>query len=92
MSAITPLIDGLARRGWLSRSPDPDDRRRTVLELTPAGTRALQAGRLRTRERLTDVLRHGDPSSPGLAVDVAAVAAWLEQAVQRYDRHRLEGA
>ena len=33
----TPLVDALAARGLLARGPDPDDRRRHLLELTDAG-------------------------------------------------------
>jgi DNA-binding MarR family transcriptional regulator len=87
MSAITPLIDGLVDRGWVTRTADPDDRRRTNLDLTPAGERARRAARRRTRERLSEVLRHGESGPSG--VDVAAVALWLEHALRRYDRHRL---
>jgi DNA-binding MarR family transcriptional regulator len=87
ISAITPLIEGLARRGWVSRRPEPGDRRRIRLELTAAGRRALDAGRLRTGDRLRDVLRHG--GSDEASIDVAAVAAWLERAVRGYDDERL---
>ncbi len=87
VSAITPLIDGLARRGWLVRQTEEGDRRRVRLELTPAGRRALEAGRRRAGERLREVLRHGDTHDA--AIDVAAVAAWLEHAVERYDEARL---
>ena len=73
MSAITPLIDGLVARGWVTRSADPDDRRRVRLDLTPAGEAALVAGRAKTGERLRDVLRHGE--SDETTTEVAAVAA-----------------
>jgi len=89
VSAITPLIAGLAGRGWVTRHPEPDDRRRVRLALTPSGEAALAAGRRRTGDRLREVLRHGD--APGRGIDVAAVAAWLERAVQRYDEDRLGG-
>ncbi len=87
MSAITPLIDGLVARGWATRSPDPDDRRRTVLSLTRAGERARVAARRRTRQRLSEVLGQGERAVSG--VDVAAVARWLDDALRSYDRHRL---
>jgi len=87
ISAMTPLIEGLAHRNWVTRSAEPGDRRRVRLDLTPAGRRALAAGRRRTGERLREVLRHGD-SDDG-SIDVAAVAAWLEQAVRHYDDDRL---
>jgi DNA-binding MarR family transcriptional regulator len=87
ISAITPIIDALVQRAWITRRPEPDDRRRVRLELTAAGDRALAAGRRRTGDRLREVLRHGD--SDESVIDVAAVAAWLEQAVRRYDEDRL---
>ena len=31
-------LDRLTAAGWVRRSPDPDDRRRVVVELTPEGT------------------------------------------------------
>ena len=34
---MTLTIDRLERAGWLTRSADPDDRRRVVVELTAAG-------------------------------------------------------
>jgi DNA-binding MarR family transcriptional regulator len=87
ISAMTPLIEALVTRGWVSRRPEAGDRRRVRLELTAAGRRAMAAGRARAGDRLRDVLRHGDAG--GEAIDVAAVAAWLERAVRRYDDERL---
>jgi DNA-binding MarR family transcriptional regulator len=34
---MTLTIDRLEAAGWLTRSPDPDDRRRVIVSLTPAG-------------------------------------------------------
>jgi DNA-binding MarR family transcriptional regulator len=87
ISAITPLIEALVQRSWLSRRGDPSDRRRVRLELTAAGKRALAAGRRRTGDRLREVLRHGDTAEE--SIDIAAVAAWLERAVRHYDDERL---
>ena len=87
VSAITPLIGGLVGRGWVTRRPEAGDRRRVRLELTPDGSRALEAGRRRAGERLREVLKHGD--SRGTSIDVGAVAVWLEDAVSRYDAARL---
>jgi DNA-binding MarR family transcriptional regulator len=90
ISAITPVIDALVNRGWVTRAPETGDRRRIRLELTPAGEAACRAGRERTGDRLREVLRHGE--SDETTSEVAAVAAWLDQAVRRYDDERLNRA
>jgi DNA-binding MarR family transcriptional regulator len=36
---MTLTLDRLESSGWLSRAPDPSDRRRVLLRLTPAGNR-----------------------------------------------------
>jgi len=87
ISAITPVIESLAQRRWLSRRPETADRRKVRLELTASGKKALTAGRQRTGERLRDVLGHGDLGDE--TIDIAAVAAWLERAVRNYDHQRL---
>jgi DNA-binding MarR family transcriptional regulator len=38
--AVSQLIDTMVMRAYLERAPDPDDRRRTVLTLTPRGRAA----------------------------------------------------
>src|SRR5579875_1338462 len=43
-SDLVKILDGLQDRGLVARERDPDDRRRHVLELTPAGRRALAQG------------------------------------------------
>jgi DNA-binding MarR family transcriptional regulator len=90
MSAITPLIDALVTKGWVTRNADPGDRRRVRLELTEAGEAALQAGRDKTGDRLREVLRYGE--SGEATTEVATVAAWLDEAIRRYDEHRLGAA
>jgi len=41
--AVSQVIDILVHRGYLGRSPDPDDRRRITLELTERGQQAVDA-------------------------------------------------
>jgi DNA-binding MarR family transcriptional regulator len=41
--AVSQLIDTLVNRGYIERSPDPDDRRRIKLELTERGQLAVAA-------------------------------------------------
>ncbi len=87
MSAITPLIDALEERAWMTRGPEPGDRRRVRLALTPAGRRAMRAAQRQASRRLRDVLRHGPDD--GSEIDVGMVAAWLGDAVRRFDDERL---
>jgi DNA-binding MarR family transcriptional regulator len=43
--AAGQLVDTLVIRGYLDRSPDPDDRRRTTVTLTERGLNAAEVGR-----------------------------------------------
>jgi DNA-binding MarR family transcriptional regulator len=38
---VTGLIDALEADGWVTRSPHPDDRRATIIAITPAAEAAL---------------------------------------------------
>src|SRR3954470_5388276 len=42
-AGITSRIDRLERRGFVTRLPDPNDRRGVMIELTPAGLQAVDA-------------------------------------------------
>jgi DNA-binding MarR family transcriptional regulator len=41
-SDVVAALNELAERGFIKRSPDPDDARRNVITITPAGTRQLR--------------------------------------------------
>jgi len=45
---VVGLVDELETRGLITRTRHPDDRRRSVLELTPAGTKLLRKATART--------------------------------------------
>lgn len=47
--AVTRLVEGLSKRGWVDKSPDENDGRRSVLSLTAAGKK-----KARELERLTE--------------------------------------
>lgn len=49
---MTRLLGALERDGLVRRSPDPDDSRATVVDITPEGTAALAAWRTEFRETL----------------------------------------
>jgi DNA-binding MarR family transcriptional regulator len=65
---VTSLVDSLETRGLVARSADPDDRRRVVCSLTPAGRRALQRGDVLVGERLGRLLDRLDPDEAEQAV------------------------
>jgi len=65
---VTSLVDALETRGLVARSADPDDRRRVVCSLTPAGRRALQRGDVLVGERLGRLLDRLDPDEAEQAV------------------------
>jgi DNA-binding MarR family transcriptional regulator len=50
------IIDRLVRRGLVTRSVDPRERRRIILRLTVSGARHLQRARKATRSWMADVL------------------------------------
>jgi DNA-binding MarR family transcriptional regulator len=41
-SDVVAALNDLAGRGLIQRSPDPDDRRRNIITITPAGTEQLR--------------------------------------------------
>jgi DNA-binding MarR family transcriptional regulator len=65
---VTSLVDALESRGLVARSADPDDRRRVVCSLTPAGRRALQRGDVLVGVRLGRLLDRLAPDEAEQAV------------------------
>jgi DNA-binding MarR family transcriptional regulator len=57
LSAMTRLVDGLERRGWITRARPGDDRRRVVAKLTAAGRREATRLRAETEAIISTVLR-----------------------------------
>jgi DNA-binding MarR family transcriptional regulator len=45
MQSASTLVQGLVERGWVTRVPDPNDRRRSVLQVTPEGHERAQWAR-----------------------------------------------
>ncbi|MFI5783220.1 MarR family winged helix-turn-helix transcriptional regulator [Nocardia sp. NPDC051570] len=40
-SDMNALVNGLAKQRWVERTPDPGDKRRNIVTITPAGRRQL---------------------------------------------------
>ncbi|HKN54091.1 MAG TPA: MarR family transcriptional regulator [Amycolatopsis sp.] len=54
--SLTRILAGLTERGWVTRTPDPADGRRSLIEITKAG-RLVMRDYTRSRERwLADAL------------------------------------
>ena len=68
---MTQILDRLERAGLVARAPDPDDRRRVVIQLTPEGLRTADdanATYARERERLLEGLSRDEVEQLDAAV------------------------
>jgi DNA-binding MarR family transcriptional regulator len=54
--SMAQTVHDLEAAGFISRRPDPDDGRRALVELTPAGLEALTGARARREDWLNEVL------------------------------------
>jgi len=79
---ITATIDWLEERGFVTRSPDPVDRRRVTVTTTPMGEQALAKADQRLTNRLAEVLALLDDSQ------AASVVAALDHLHDALDRDR----
>ena len=52
LPTISKSVDMLVRRGWLERWVDKQDRRQTMVRLTPQGRRALGGLKKRTEQHV----------------------------------------
>ncbi len=71
LPTISKSIDALARRGWVERSNDLQDRRRTIVRLTPGGRRVLGSIKHRAERHVARTL------APLSAADRAHVTSTL---------------
>ena len=55
--SMSQSVDALQERGWVTRSPDPCDRRQIIVALTEAGRAALEAGRSTRQAWIVDAMR-----------------------------------
>ncbi len=80
--SMTAVIDGLSARGLVERRPDPDDRRRLTLLLTPAGRKTLRAAEAAVDARLVEVGRFLE--DPARATEALAALAEWNHALDRF--------
>ncbi|WP_055587910.1 MarR family winged helix-turn-helix transcriptional regulator [Streptacidiphilus griseoplanus] len=79
--AMGATLGALRARGLVERRPDPDDGRRVVLTVTPAGRRALKDKRNARAELLARALTSGT-FTPAELEQLAAAAPLLERLAQ----------
>ena len=61
LQAASTLVQGLVERGWVTRTPDPNDRRQSLLEVTPEGLAQAQLSRERLVNHLVKSLEGLEP-------------------------------
>ena len=84
MSTASRNVDTLVREGLLDRQADPDDRRASRLQLTPAGFRRLDEVDAWRRDVITEVYRGlGSDRVREVVRALADVGAQLEPVVER---------
>jgi len=79
-STLTGVLDRLEAKGWLTREPHPEDRRSTLLRLTPKGTR--QATRVKEAMAALGQALAEELSPHALAATARCLEA-LEHAAER---------
>lgn len=80
LQSASVLVQGLVERGWLVRTADPNDRRRSLLEVTPEGLERAQAAQELITATIAEVLDELTPEElagasvflPGLRRAVSA--------------------
>ncbi|GAB1642129.1 MarR family winged helix-turn-helix transcriptional regulator [Krasilnikovia sp. MM14-A1259] len=85
--AAAQIVDDMQRRGYVRRTPDPNDRRAQRLELTDRGTTALATARRfhqRYERRLTR--DHGAPAMDALRGVLDAIAGGPDETVDPHLR------
>ena len=80
VSATTRLVQGLEKRGWVQRGPDPDDGRRVRLELTTSGRQEAAQLRASTDELAAQLAQFiPEPERPGVISALSTLAQALTQ-------------
>ena len=88
-STMTMQVKTLLERGFVQRSPDPEDRRAVIVELTEAGREVLAAYADRASEILADSLEGwSDEDLSRFSRDLARFAGDLESALEQTIEHR----
>lgn len=79
VGAASKAVDRSERAGWVARRPNPENRRSSLLSLTPAGRGLLEATESTVEDELR--LRLGAPLGPELE-RLASALTTLRQAIE----------
>ena len=71
LQSASVLVQGLVERGWLTRIPDPNDRRQSLLEVTPEGLARAKVLQEKIATMVADILAELTPD------ELAAAAVFL---------------
>jgi DNA-binding MarR family transcriptional regulator len=75
----TGIVDRLLKRGLITRTENPDDRRVLLLSTTPAGEELITGLRQKRRERMTELFNILSPSE---AEELAKSLKYLVKAIE----------
>lgn len=79
VGAVSKAVDRLAAAGWCTREPHPQDRRSSVLRLTPEGEKTLAAARPVVEDELAALTAGvSDDDLKRVAATLAALRSALE--------------
>lgn len=84
LQAASALVQGLVERGWVVRVPDPNDRRQSLLEITPEGLARAQLAKDQIVSHLAGIL-------DGLEAEEIAAASVFLPALKRVLMEHLIG-
>jgi len=79
---LTAILDRLTAADYVTRTPNPEDRRSVLVTLRPAGRRFLAAGRKRMASAVTSVL-NSDGTAAELSAQLSQLAAGLDAQTER---------
>ncbi|MFD6156085.1 MarR family winged helix-turn-helix transcriptional regulator [Nocardia sp. NPDC060256] len=81
VGAMSKGVDRLEKQGWIVRQPNPSDRRSSLLALTDAGARLVDAAEQTFTEQLTHLLGTavGSSSLSGVAQALSQLRGALER-------------
>jgi MarR family transcriptional regulator, multiple antibiotic resistance protein MarR len=81
VGAVSKAMDRLEARGWLTRIPNPANRRSTILTLTDEGRALIDAADSTFQRRLAEILT--DAATPEQITASASALALLRTALER---------